>query len=130
MTLAVSSCIPNIPLYPSYQQADTPAPPPWSRADAVHVHNQILSIYADTERGKERKSRTTRGWWLAWTRLGSSRKEAILVWKGGEKGAGKDRVPGSGDIGGDIAGSSGGNSGLGGILDTRRYFEGLLRGRG
>lgn len=50
------------------------------------------------------------------------------MWKGGERGkVGKDRLPGQVDFGGDI---EGGGIGLSGILDTRRYFEGLLRGRG
>lgn len=124
VTLTTFSSLPNIPSYPSYGEAHD-LPQPWSRVDAIHIHNHILNIYADSERGQERKSRTTRGWWLAYNRLGSSRKEAILVWKGGERGkGGKDRLP---DFGGDI---EGGGMGLGGILDTRRYFEGLLRGRG
>ncbi|KAF8421941.1 hypothetical protein EV426DRAFT_699429 [Tirmania nivea] len=126
VTLATSSSLPNIPSYPSYGDVHAP-PQPWSRVDAIHIHNHIVNIYADSERGQERKSRTTRGWWLAYNRLGSSRKEAILVWKGGERGkGGNDRLSGQVSLGGDI---EGGAIGLGGILDTRRYFEGLLRGK-
>lgn len=47
------------------------------------------------------------------------------MWKEGGRGkGGNDRLGGQVDIGGDIGG------GLGSILDTSRYFEGLLRGRG
>lgn len=127
LTLAISSSLPNIPSHSPYQDTHTP-PLPWSRVDAIHIHNQILNLYADSWRGRERKSRTTRGWWLAYSKLWSNRKEAILVWKGGERGkGGMDRLLGQNDIRGEIEGPS---SSLGGILDTRRYFEGLLRGRG
>lgn len=130
VTLAISASLPNIPSYPSYVNPHTPQPQ-WSRVDAIHVHNHILNIYGDLERGRDRNSRTTRGWWLAYSRLGgSSKKEAILVWKGDEKGkGGKDLVTGKRGSGEDIE-SRGGSVGLGGILDTKRYFEGLLRGRG
>ena len=52
------------------------------------------------------------------------------MWKGDERGkGGKDLVAGKKGSREDIE-SRGGSIGLGGILDTKRYFEGLLRGRG
>ncbi|KAI5809716.1 hypothetical protein DFH27DRAFT_494874, partial [Peziza echinospora] len=87
-TLIISSSIPNIPSFPHLapssqdpsSSSSAPLPAPWARLDAVHVHNQVLNIYSDVDREKERKSRTNRGWWLAWNRLGRNGKEAILVW--------------------------------------------------
>ena len=126
VTLEISASLPNIPSYPSYVGPHTP-PPQWNLVDAIHVHNHILNIYADLERGRDRDSQTTRGWWLAYSRLGSSKKEAILVWKGDEVGkGGKDLVARKRRSGEDIES----RGGIGGILDTKRYFEGLLRGRG
>ncbi|KAF8464084.1 hypothetical protein BDZ91DRAFT_730706 [Kalaharituber pfeilii] len=123
-TLHLSSSIPNIPLFSPFSLPEPNSP--WTRLEAIHVHNQILNLYVDSNRGKERKSRTTRGWWLAWSRLGSSRKEAILVWKAGE-------TSGTGNAQGELLGMGrdiGAGGAAWGVLDTRRYFEGLLRGRG
>ena len=68
--LATHATIPSIP--------DGTSPPsdasssPWSRAEAITVHSQILESYAST-RGRpselERTCKTSRGWWVVWMRL-------------------------------------------------------------
>lgn len=115
MTLFLTCSLPNIPPYQF--TGDLSSPHQISRSDAINIHNQILSIYGDNDREKERKSRTTRGWWVAWSRM-SGGKEAVLVWKGGE----------GNKEGGALGDAADGGSG-GGLFDTKKYFEVFLRGR-
>lgn len=64
--LTVHCTIPNIP--------DPHAEPSqsWSRTDAINTHLHILSIRStsSTKDGElERTQKTSRGWWIVWTRL-------------------------------------------------------------
>lgn len=63
--LTVHSTIPNIP--ETYEPQDS-----WSRADALSTHLHLLNIHSTT-RSKvghfERTQKTSRGWWIVWTRL-------------------------------------------------------------
>jgi hypothetical protein len=64
--LTIHCTIPNIP--EQYAPTDT-----WSRADALSTHLQLLNIYGATRSPKvtdlERTQKTSRGWWIVWTRL-------------------------------------------------------------
>ncbi|EPE34484.1 hypothetical protein GLAREA_10178 [Glarea lozoyensis ATCC 20868] len=71
-TLTVNSTIPNIPdPYASYESS---MQPPWSRIEALSTHMQILHMYVATTKDsrdgeKERTCKTSRGWWVVWTRI-------------------------------------------------------------
>ncbi|KAI2630010.1 hypothetical protein GGS21DRAFT_525131 [Xylaria nigripes] len=68
--MTVHSTIPSIPTPAELLRED--APPVWSRAEAVSTHNQILNMYAATLTDYselERTCKTSRGWWVVWTRL-------------------------------------------------------------
>lgn len=84
--LTVHSTIPSIPdplqtaqLYQQEGGAGTATPPrkplpPWSRAEALGTHNQILNTYIATRAAEhhsdlERTCKTSRGWWVVWTRI-------------------------------------------------------------
>ncbi|KAI0472873.1 hypothetical protein GGR56DRAFT_586869 [Xylariaceae sp. FL0804] len=77
--LTIHSTIPNIPtpaevLQLQGQGQGDPAPQSlhWSRAEAVNSHNQILNTYAAalTDYSRlERTCKTSRGWWVVWTRI-------------------------------------------------------------
>ncbi|KAL2159106.1 hypothetical protein VTH06DRAFT_2865 [Thermothelomyces fergusii] len=86
-TLTIHSTIPNIPepvfvANPSPGGLFAPPPPPppkspsttapWTRVEALNTHNQILSIFASS-RGDagalERTCKTSRGWWVVWSRV-------------------------------------------------------------
>ncbi|KAM5352550.1 hypothetical protein ACJ41O_005272 [Fusarium nematophilum] len=64
-SLTVHSSIPNIP--------DTYIEPvPWSRPDALNTHLHILNLYVTTRSraaALERTEKSSRGWWIVWTRL-------------------------------------------------------------
>jgi hypothetical protein len=69
--LTVSSTIPNIP-DPYMPQGSSQ--PPWSRIEALSTHMQILNMYVATtkdsrEEERERTCKTSRGWWIVWTRV-------------------------------------------------------------
>lgn len=63
--LTVHCNIPNIPEH--YTPTDS-----WTRADALSTHLHLLNIHG-ASRGREmeleRTQKTTRGWWIVWTRL-------------------------------------------------------------
>ncbi|KAI0522005.1 hypothetical protein F5B22DRAFT_594963 [Xylaria bambusicola] len=66
--MTVHSTIPNIPT-PAELLHENVA---WSRAEAVNTHNQILNMYAATRTDYselERTCKTSRGWWIVWTRI-------------------------------------------------------------
>lgn len=70
--LTIHTTVPNIPdhLYP----ADDPSSlQRWSRADAVNTHLQVLNICSGTRSPRvtdlERTQKTSRGWWVVWSRL-------------------------------------------------------------
>jgi hypothetical protein len=64
-SLTVHSNIPNIP--ETYEPEES-----WSRADALSTHLHLLNIHRAT-RAKaaelERTQKTSRGWWIVWTRV-------------------------------------------------------------
>jgi hypothetical protein len=87
----IRSSIPNIPepgISPGSLPLRDPDPLPWSRVEALNVHNQFLNTYVDTKSRPleaERTCKTSRGWWLVWIRMPSwsddAHKEAFLVRK-------------------------------------------------
>ncbi|OAA70974.1 hypothetical protein LEL_09565 [Akanthomyces lecanii RCEF 1005] len=70
--LTVHTTVPNIPdhLYPADDHASAQR---WSRADAVNTHLHVLNLYSGTRSPRvtdlERTQKTSRGWWVVWTRL-------------------------------------------------------------
>jgi hypothetical protein len=70
LDLTVHSTIPNIP---GSVYGDIAAEKHWSRADAVSTHLHIIHIFGTTRSASnldiERTQKTSRGWWVVWTRL-------------------------------------------------------------
>ncbi|OAQ97109.1 hypothetical protein LLEC1_05838 [Akanthomyces lecanii] len=72
LDLTVHTTVPNIPdhLYPADDHASAQR---WSRADAVNTHLHVLNLYTGTRSPRvtdlERTQKTSRGWWVVWTRL-------------------------------------------------------------
>ncbi|KAG6022637.1 hypothetical protein E4U40_004483 [Claviceps sp. LM458 group G5] len=66
-SMTVHCTIPNIPESNSSDGNEA-----WSRADAINSHLHLLTLHALT-RSKhsdlERHQKTTRGWWIVWTKL-------------------------------------------------------------
>lgn len=80
--LTVHTSIPNIPL-PGTLAAEgfsssttiSASDQAWTRVEALNVHAQILTTYAETRRhtafaDKERTVKTNRGWWVLWLQMG------------------------------------------------------------
>ncbi|KAI5922725.1 hypothetical protein F4810DRAFT_249898 [Camillea tinctor] len=68
--MTIHSTIPNIPT-PLEMLKENPRPV-WSRAEAINTHNQILNTYIATltdYTNLERTCKTSRGWWIVWTRI-------------------------------------------------------------
>ncbi|KAI1641385.1 hypothetical protein F4809DRAFT_6558 [Biscogniauxia mediterranea] len=68
--MTIHSTIPNIPT-PLEMLQERPRPI-WSRAEAIGTHNQILNTYIATLTDYtelERTCKTSRGWWIVWTRI-------------------------------------------------------------
>jgi len=66
--LTIHSTIPNIP-EPHLNYAREPS---WTRLEAISTHIQILNTYISTTMSPqqiERTSKTSRGWWVVWTRI-------------------------------------------------------------
>ncbi|PHH61743.1 hypothetical protein CDD81_7990 [Ophiocordyceps australis] len=65
-SLAVHCSLPNIAA-PSTSDADEP----WSRLDALSTHVHLVNLWAATRRTSDVEStlKTSRGWWIVWTRL-------------------------------------------------------------
>ncbi|PFH55116.1 hypothetical protein XA68_10675 [Ophiocordyceps unilateralis] len=104
----------------------------WSRADAVSTHLQLLLLQAATRSVTgtvERTLKTSRGWWIVWTRLGHGdddddddcsasgpglpAKEIFLIRRASDHAGAADAVAAAGLV-----------QGIG--VDTRRYVEELL----
>jgi hypothetical protein len=68
--LTVTSTIPNIP-DPYLAYSKTRRQFPWSRMEALNAHMQIVNTRttAIEETEKERTCKTSRGWWVVWTRV-------------------------------------------------------------
>ncbi len=73
--LTINSSIPNIP-DPLQLQSQSLEPLPWSRIEALNTHLQIVHTYiaSSTDRSElERTCKTSRGWWVVWTRISDPR---------------------------------------------------------
>ncbi|KAH8685990.1 hypothetical protein BGZ60DRAFT_365936 [Tricladium varicosporioides] len=69
--LTVNSTIPNIP-DPLQSQLQLPNQYPWSRIEALNTHMQIINTYMAVFKDAtevERTCKTSRGWWVVWTRM-------------------------------------------------------------
>lgn len=69
--LTVTSTIPNIP-DPFHGQLQPFQLLPWSRIEALNTHMQIINLYVATTTDRvelERTCKTSRGWWVVWTRI-------------------------------------------------------------
>lgn len=67
--LTLRSTIPNIP---ETYEAPASKDESWSRADALSTHLHLLNIHITTRAqhtDTERTQKTSRGWWIVWTRL-------------------------------------------------------------
>lgn len=65
VSLTVHSSIPNIP--EAYDDSDT-----WTRPDALNTHLHLVNLYISTRSrttALERTEKSSRGWWIVWTRL-------------------------------------------------------------
>lgn len=70
-TLIVTSTIPNIP-DPYHVHYSSFASSPWSRLEALNTHMQIVLTYISATASThehERTCKTSRGWWIVWTRV-------------------------------------------------------------
>ncbi|KAK5632252.1 hypothetical protein RRF57_007966 [Xylaria bambusicola] len=66
--MTIHSTIPSIPTPAELLRENAV----WSRAEAVNTHNQILNMHAATQTDYselERTCKTSRGWWIVWTRI-------------------------------------------------------------
>ncbi|TVY60647.1 Short-chain dehydrogenase/reductase SAT3 [Lachnellula suecica] len=87
--LTINSTIPNIP-DPYQSHSYTLEESTWSRMDALNTHMQIINTYTATTRDgveMERTCKTSRGWWVVWTRVPEPRPEPALA-------SGPVKVPG------------------------------------
>ncbi|PMD44291.1 hypothetical protein L207DRAFT_422107 [Hyaloscypha variabilis F] len=69
--LTINSTIPNIP-DPLQLHFQSLGVLPWSRIEALNTHMQIINTYiaSSTDRSElERTCKTSRGWWVVWTRI-------------------------------------------------------------
>ena len=141
--LTVHTTVPNIP-EPGACLGESQELLPWTRAEALSVHSQILNTYSSTRRHtteQERTSKTGRQWWVVWMRLPQTRptgatgsdayREAFLIRKASDYVAPASRKS-SGRFGREVSGSgAGGGWGPGKLaegigIDARQYIEGLL----
>ena len=78
--LTVNSTIPNIP-DPFQIRSNSNEPSAWSRVEALNTHMQIIQTYiaATTDRSElERTCKTSRGWWVVWTRVPDPEQPTLL----------------------------------------------------
>ncbi|KAI9739437.1 MAG: hypothetical protein M1818_005125 [Claussenomyces sp. TS43310] len=74
MMLTISSTIPSIP-EGSHGESQLQ---PWSRIEALNTHMQIINTYVASRGDRlevERTSKTSRGWWVVWTRIPMAEEE-------------------------------------------------------
>jgi hypothetical protein len=87
--LTINSTIPNIP--DPLLISSTPHTPPWSRIEALNTHMQLVNTYiaSSCDRSElERTCKTSRGWWVVWTRVPDPEPPAPVL------SSGKVKVPG------------------------------------
>lgn len=77
--LTIHSTIPNIP-DPYMAPFKSRQPFLWSRIEALNTHMQIINTRVTTVDGveKERTCKTSRGWWVVWTRVLDAVSEAAV----------------------------------------------------
>lgn len=79
--LTVNSTIPNIP-DPMQMQSKSNKSLPWSRIEALNTHMQIINTYIATTTDRlelERTCKTSRGWWVVWTRVPDPEQPIALI---------------------------------------------------
>ncbi|ETS74608.1 hypothetical protein PFICI_13092 [Pestalotiopsis fici W106-1] len=79
-SLIIHSTIPSIPEPISVTRPETRQPSTWTRLEALSTHMQMLQTYGGTRDDHselERTSKTSRGWWVVWTRVLESRETTI-----------------------------------------------------
>ncbi|EWY90412.1 hypothetical protein FOYG_07947 [Fusarium oxysporum NRRL 32931] len=72
VSLTIHSSIPNIPEV--YDDTE-----PWSRPDALNTHLHLVNLYIGTRSRStalERTEKSSRGWWIVWTRLLDRQEDA------------------------------------------------------
>ncbi|RDL37940.1 uncharacterized protein BP5553_05373 [Venustampulla echinocandica] len=82
--LTLNSTIPNIP-DPFHTQPQSSDQLPWSRIEALNTHLQILNTYIATIKNGselERTCKTSRGWWVVWTRIPEQRETPPAITSG------------------------------------------------
>ena len=88
--LTVTTNIPNIP-DPHQSHPASALSSPWSRMEALNTHMQIINTYiaATIEPSElERTCKTSRGWWVVWTKITDPEPPSVPLTSGGV------RVPG------------------------------------
>lgn len=72
-SLTVHSTVPSIPTGVGVQREEDEA---WTRVEALNTHVQLLNTHASTRGGGgggemelERTAKTSRGWWIVWSRV-------------------------------------------------------------
>ncbi|KAF7536194.1 hypothetical protein G7054_g4723 [Neopestalotiopsis clavispora] len=76
-SLIIHSTIPSIPDPIPLIRPETKQQTTWSRLEALSTHMQMLQTYGGTREDHsevERTSKTSRGWWVVWTRVLESRE--------------------------------------------------------
>ncbi|KAK4230258.1 hypothetical protein QBC38DRAFT_469834 [Podospora fimiseda] len=104
--LTIHSTLPNIPEpwrshipNPVLSSSKNKRMMQWNRVEAINTHNQILNIIGSTRSGGdaqrefERTCKTSRGWWIVWTRI----LEGNNNQRGGIQGGGSSGGGGGGD---------------------------------
>lgn len=83
----IQSSLPPIPVLPQLHELEKTDPAVaermiMSRFEMIHVHQNVASIAAECgNRENERFFRTSRNWWVYWSRLAEDGREAIFVRK-------------------------------------------------
>lgn len=68
----ITSSIPNIPDPFQDQDSSAAKAESWSRMEALNTHMQLLNTFTATRNDRcevERTCKTSRGWWVVWTRV-------------------------------------------------------------
>ncbi|KAH8911007.1 hypothetical protein BR93DRAFT_964838 [Coniochaeta sp. PMI_546] len=112
-SLTVHSTIPNIPVGREGEQV-------WSRVEALNTHVQLLNTHASTRGGGremelERTAKTSRGWWIVWSRV--LEREAGRGGSAGSVGEGDEQGEGEGEGGRSQGDGASGRSGGSGSTD-------------
>jgi hypothetical protein len=120
-SLTVHSTIPNIPSSSSSSAAGQGGGEDevWSRVEALNTHVQLLNTHASTlgvmrEMELERTAKTSRGWWIVWSRVLDRGAAAATAGTGeksiGEEGEEDEQAEGEGE-------GEAGRSGASGSMD-------------